>query len=101
MSARYSLRLRWSISAKRRRASIPCATHNSSTVLGMSAIASSSRAAAELRAVAVHVRHLHLVPPRDLLRADAQGGGQAAALLRARRVAALGDGGHHAVVQRR
>src|SRR5580704_678791 len=66
------------------RTSMPCSAHSCSMVWVVSAIAGSSlRAAAELRAVAVHVLDLRLVPPGDLLRFDAQGGGQAAALFRA------------------
>src|SRR5262245_32701459 len=76
------------------RASIPRSTHSWSTPFGCaSAIVDpySSRAAAELRAVAVDMRDLRRVAPGHLFWRDAQRRGQAAPLFRAGRVAAVDD----------
>src|SRR5262249_2350935 len=69
---------------------ILCAWQRSLTLLSAS-IVPPSRAAAELRAVAVDVRHRVDVPPGDLLRGDAEGCRQPLPLLRARGVAAVDD----------
>src|SRR5262245_15303059 len=81
--------------------SIPCSTHKRSTDLGWSDIPASSRAAAELRAVPVDMLDLGDVPPRDLVRPDTEGPGQAPALLRARGVPPRRDRLDHAILQPR
>src|SRR4051794_4630910 len=81
------------------RASMPAAAHNWSTLLRFSAIVGPSRTAAELRAVAVHVRDFGAVSPRHLVGSDAECGGQALPLLRAGRVAGLRDRLHDAAVE--
>src|SRR3954467_8510166 len=71
--------------------SIPCSTHRRSTDLGWSDIPASSRTAAELGAVAVHVLHPGRVPPGHLVRLDPQGSTLPAGLVRARGGPVLGD----------
>src|SRR5262245_29970053 len=80
--------------------SILCSAQSSSTLLRASipAIPSSGRPA-ELRAVAVQVLHRRLVPPGDLVLAQAEGGGDPVALRRARRPAPLDDRPHPPRVQ--
>src|SRR5262245_24008233 len=66
---------------------------------GLSPRKATSRAAPELRAVAVHVVHACRVSPRDLLALDAEGRGQPLALFRARRVPSVNDRLHDPFLQ--